>query len=152
MTSRSSSQRQAIVVAVVLLLLAAPGGVLAQSSMSSGCEDCVVPRVSVPGQSVDVLRQAAAREGARLAVALSTMSLQPPLQQRRWIGQHPVLGGALIGAAAGFTVGVVALRGEPHGCACMTGAPIEGGLFLTAPLGALLGAAVGKGIEFSNSH
>ena len=82
MTPRSSSQRQAIVVAVVLWLLAAPGGALAQSSMSSGCEDCVVPRVSAPGPSVDVLRQAAAREGARLAVALSATSPQQPPQQR----------------------------------------------------------------------
>jgi hypothetical protein len=152
MTSRSSSQRQAIVVAVVLWLLGAPGGVLAQSTMRGGCEDCVVPRVSVPGPSVDVLRQAVAREGARLAVAISATSPQQPPQQRRWIGRHPVLGGALIGAAAGFTVGAVALRGEPHGCGCMTGRPIEGGLFYTAPLGALVGAAVGKGVEFSNSQ
>jgi len=150
MTSRSSSQRQAIVVAVVLWLLAAPGGVLAQSSMSRGRDDCAVPRVSVPGPSVDVLRQAAAREGARLAVALSTTYLQQPPQRRRWIGRHPVLGGALIGAAAGFAVGAVALRKEPF-----MGSPSPspfGAALVMSTLGAALGAAVGKGVESSNSH
>jgi len=141
MTSRSSSQRQAIVVAVVLLLLAAPGGVLAQSSMSSGCKACVVPRVSVPVPSVDVLRQAAAREGALLAVALSTTSLKhPPQQRRRWIERHPALTGALLGAPAGFAFGAVKLGGEPF----IGTDPIShfGGGLVMLPIGVAFGVMV----------
>jgi hypothetical protein len=143
MTSRSSS-RLAIVVAVVFESLVAPGGVLAQSSLRNGCEDCAVSGVSVPRPSVDVLRQAAATEGARLAIALSTTSQPQPQQRRGWIGRHPILGGALIGAAAGFAFGAVALGGEPFiGPDPLD--PFTGGL-VVMPAGAYIGTITGTAV------
>jgi hypothetical protein len=109
--------------------------------MSSGCKACVVPRVSVPVPSVDVLRQAAAREGALLAVALSTTSLKhPPQQRRRWIERHPALTGALLGAPAGFAFGAVKLGGEPF----IGTDPIShfGGGLVMLPIGVAFGVMV----------
>jgi hypothetical protein len=82
----------------------------------------------------------------------SLSASQPPTQQRRWIGRHPVKSGALIGAGAGLAWGVVFVytdtfeQRDSSTVAHVSYAPatLVMGPLLGAGLGALVGLVVSK--------
>jgi hypothetical protein len=119
-------------IAVVLVsILAAPSSALAQTATLDVRQTAIV---QVSGQSSGGLRQAIAREAAKLTDDAGTTGLQPQTPpQRTWAGRHPVALGAIIGAAGGVTWGAVVCSN-----AC------EGGLH--TPYWIALGAGVGAGI------
>lgn len=137
-----------MIVGIAMALLISPAAVFAQDSMMNPCTDCgALGSPSSRTAPVEVLRNAAAKEGARLPMAVSTSSQQqPPPGHRRWIGRHPTLGGALIGAAAGFVVGAVVVRDEKsvYGGSESRGGMV-GGLWML-PTGAFCGALTGTAV------
>jgi len=133
-----------VIVGIAMALLIIPAEVFAQDSMMNRCAVCgALGSASSRTAPVEVLRKAAAKEGARLAMAVSTSSQQqPPPGHRRWIGRHPILGGALIGAAAGFAFGAMVFRID-NGSEQLN--PMVGGLWML-PGGAFYGAVTGAAV------
>jgi hypothetical protein len=130
-----------MIVGIAMAFLIIPAEVFAQDSMMNRCADCgALGSASSLTAPVELLRKAAAKEGARLAMAVSTSSQQqPPPGHRRWIGRHPILGGALIGAAAGFAFGAMVLRID-NGSEQLN--PMVGGLWMSSG-GAFYGTLTG---------
>ena len=136
-----------MIVGIAVALLIIPAEVFAQDSMMNPCTDCgALGSASSRTAPVDGLRHAAAKEGARLAMTVSTGSQQKSApQRRRWIGRHPILGGTLIGAAAGFAVGAVALRDDSLYGGSEPLGPMAGGLWML-PSGAFYGSLTGVAV------
>jgi hypothetical protein len=130
-----------MIVGIAMALLIIPAEVFAQESVMSPCTDCsALGSASSRTAPVDGLRHAAAKEGARLALALSTPSQQqqPATRQRSWMRRHPILGGTLMGASVGLFFGATV------GLVNDMGLGMEQDDFGPAK-GASVGAAVGAG-------
>ena len=94
------------------------------------------------------LRDAANREGTRLARTVDTAAPQAAqVQQRNWAARHPVLTGTLIGFGIGFPIGVSTCKfpgAEGSSCAYYTypgNARMLGGITI-----GLFGAGIGAGV------
>jgi hypothetical protein len=82
-----------MIVGIAMALLVISAEMFAQESVMNSCTDCsVLGSASIRTAPVEVLRKAAAKEGARLGMAVSTSSQQQaPPERRRWIGRHPLV-------------------------------------------------------------
>jgi len=125
----------------VVTVISVPAPVSAQAATESFAElsHRLAVGDTVAGASSSALRQSIEREAARLVktshVARDFQPQQPP--QRSWAGRHPVVLGAMVGAAGGAIWGAAECKN-----AC------EGGS-LTGPivaLGAGAGVAIGAGV------
>jgi hypothetical protein len=92
----------------------------------------------------------ATREGSRLGLTLGVTRVEPPAQRRSWIGRHPALFGALVGAGAGALASVTMenelfCSGGDEDCFFHGGSRVLVGAGFGAGIGALAGLIAGLG-------
>lgn len=132
-------------------------GVIASQSLAYAIDPPLAPASTRPPDvasapsSAGTLKAAVAREAGRLALAepTSMRRSQPAGSPRRsWIGRHPALTGALIGAGGGAIFANVVenetfCRGTSNDCLFPGGSKTLVGAGMGAGIGALIGLIVG---------
>lgn len=113
------------------------------ASLAGSSTPGIKPSASVTGRPLtqSMLRISGAA-AARPSVAVTATVAAKQAGGRAWVSRHPVRAGALIGAAAGFGIGLIGMatydRPEGRSCSTAAAAPAFGAI-----AGALVGTCLG---------
>lgn len=139
------------VIGTVMVCLLVAQSFVGAVEPSAGPASTAAPKAAPSASSDGVLKAAVAREAARLALAKGNSLRQPQpggSPKRGWIGRHPALFGALVGAGAGAVFANTVenetfCRGTSNDCLFPGGNKTLVGAGMGAGIGALVGVIAG---------